>query len=452
MVVGEVATRTEVAVIGGGPGGYAVALRLAAGGREVTLVERDAVGGTCLNVGCIPSKALLHAADLAHLPVSAASTGVRIEATADLSAIRDHLDTVVDRLTGGVRQLLDAAGVTVVAGNARFSRPDRLAVEHGDDVAHLEFVDAVLATGSRPVELTGLPFDGERVLDSTGALALRELPDRLVIVGGGYIGVELATAFAKLGTTVTVAEAADRLLPGMPAHLARVVHAGLDRLDVDVRTGADGIAVVDEIQPDRVVVAVGRRPASDGLGLERPGVHVEDSGHVVVDPSRRATAHVWAIGDLTPGPALAHKATAEAAVAAASILGDPAAAFDPAAVPAVVFSDPEIATVGLTVEDARAADPGARSFRFPLGASARAVTLDSAAGFVELVADGQGTVVGAHLAGPDVAELAGEAALAIELAATVEDLAATIHPHPTVSESVMEAALGLDGRPLHVHR
>ncbi len=452
MVVGEVATRTDVAVIGGGPGGYAAALRLAAAGREVTLVEREAVGGTCLNVGCIPSKALLHAADLAHLPTSAAATGVRIDAAVDMGAVRDHLDEVVGRLTGGVRQLLDAAGVDVVPGSARFSRPDRLAVEHGDDVAHVEFVDAVLATGSRPVGLAALPFDGERVLDSTGALALRELPGRLVIVGGGYIGVELATAFAKLGSAVVLAEADDRILPGMPAHLARIVHDGLGRLGVDVRTGADGPAVVDAEAPDRVVVAVGRTPASDGLGLERPGVRLGASGHVVVDAARRAATHVWAIGDLTPGPALAHKATAEAAVAAASILGDDAAAFDPAAIPAVVFSDPEIATVGATLDDARAVDPQATSFRFPLGASARAITLGSTAGFVELVADGEGTVVGAHLAGPDVAELAGEAALAIELAATVEDVAETIHPHPTVSEAVMESALGLDGRPLHVHR
>ncbi|MEM8906135.1 MAG: dihydrolipoyl dehydrogenase [Actinomycetota bacterium] len=452
MVVGEVATRTDVAVIGGGPGGYAAALRLAAGGREVTLVERDAVGGTCLNVGCIPSKALLHAADLAHLPVSAASTGVRIDATVDLGAIRDHLDEVVGRLTGGVRQLLDAAGVTVVPGSARFSRPDRLAVEHGADVTHLEFGDAVVATGSRPVELAGLPLDGDRVLDSTGALAVRELPRDLVVVGGGYIGVELATAVAKLGSAVTVAEAADRLLPGMPAHLARVVHDGLLRLGVDVRVGADGPAVVDEVDPERVVVAVGRRPASDGLGLDRPGVRLTPSGHVVVDDARRAAPHVWAIGDLTPGPALAHKATAEAAVAAASILGDTAAAFDPATVPAVVYSDPEIATVGLTLDDARASDPDARSFRFPMGASARALTLGRSDGFVELVADGAGTVIGGHLAGPDVAELAGEVALAIELAATVTDVAETIHPHPSVSESVMEAALGLDGRPLHVHR
>jgi dihydrolipoamide dehydrogenase len=452
VVVGEVATRADVVVIGGGPGGYAAALRLAAGGRDVTLIERDAVGGTCLNVGCIPSKALLHAADLAHLPARTGDTGVAVRTEVDMGAVRDHLEAVVGRLTGGVRQLLDAAGVTTMSGTARFSRPDRLAVEHGEEVSHVEFADAVLATGSRPVELPDLPADGERVLDSTGALALRELPHRMLVVGGGYIGVELATAFAKLGSSVTVVEATDRLLPGLPASLARVVHQGLTGLGVEVLVGTTADGVIEDRSPDRVVVAVGRRPASDGLGLERPGVAIDDRGHVVVDPARRAARHVWAIGDLTPGPALAHKATAEAAVAAASILGDRAAAFDPAVIPAVVFSDPEVATVGATLDEARTHDPDARSFRFPLGASGRAVTLDRTAGFVELVADGAGTIVGGHLAGPEVAELSGEIALAIELAATVTDVAETIHTHPTISESVLEAALGLDGRPLHVHR
>ncbi|MEM9033751.1 MAG: dihydrolipoyl dehydrogenase [Actinomycetota bacterium] len=452
MVVGEVATRTDVVVIGGGPGGYAAALRLAAGGREVTLIEKEAIGGTCLNVGCIPSKALLHAADLAHLPDRTADTGVTITAEVDMAAVGDHLDAVVGRLTGGVRQLLDAAGVQVLAGTARFSRPDRLAVEHGDEVSHLEFSDAVLATGSRPIELSELPFDGDRVLDSTGALALREIPQRLLVVGGGYIGVELATAFAKLGSSVTIVEAADRVLLGLPESLGREVARGLPGLGVEVLVGASAAAVIAERDPDRIIVAVGRRPASDGLGLERPGIAVEASGHVVVDAARRAARHVWAIGDLTPGPALAHKATAEASVAAASILGDQAAAFDPAVIPAVVFSDPEVATVGSTLDEARTYDPEARSFRFPLGASGRAITLGKTAGFVELVADSAGTIVGGHLAGPEVAELSGEVALAIELAATVEDVAETIHTHPTVSESVMEAALGLDGRPLHVHR
>lgn len=453
MVVGEVATRTDVAVIGGGPGGYAAALRLAAGGREVTLIEKDAIGGTCLNVGCIPSKALLHAADLAHLPARTAGTGVQIETRVDMAAVSDHLNAVVGRLTAGVAQLLDAAGVEVIAGTARFSRPDRLAVDRGDAVTHLEFSDAVLATGSRPVGLAELPFDGERVLDSTDALALRELPERLMIVGGGYIGVELATAFAKLGSSVTIVEAAPRILGALPEALGREVERGLGDLGVEVLTEASPVAIVAERGADRIVVAVGRRPTSEGLGLERPGVALEPSGHVIVDAARRAAPHVWAIGDLTPGPALAHKATAEAAVAAASVLGDRAAAFDPAVIPAVVFSDPEVATVGATFDDARSVDAGARRFRFPLSASGRAVTVGRTAGFVELVADAEGTIIGGQLAGAEVAELSGEIALAIELAATVDDLAATIHTHPTVSESVMEAALGLDGRPLHVdHR
>jgi dihydrolipoamide dehydrogenase len=487
VVVGEVATGVDLLVIGGGPGGYSAALRAAAAGRTVTLVERDHVGGVCLNVGCIPSKALIHVADTAGLPAEAAAIGVDLQATVDLDRAQTWIGDVVGRLTGGVEQLLGDAGVTVTTGTARFATARRVAVTRGDDAAFYEFGSVVLATGSRPVELAGLPFDGRRVLDSTAALALRRVPRRLTVVGGGYIGVELGGAFAKLGAEVTIVELADQLLPGMPTGLARVLERALRGREVTVRLGTkvlgiDGDDLVIEgpagearlpmgangrertagrdggADDGVVVVAAGRRPNTDSLGLAGAGIPLDAHGRVVVAADRRAAPDVFAIGDIPPGPALAHKATAEAEVAIAAA-GGRRAAFDPAAIPAVVFSDPQVATVGLTAEQATEIGADTTSFRFPLSASGRALALARPEGYVEIVAErsdhsaaGGGTVLGVHMVGAGVAELAAEAALALEMGATVEDVALTIAPHPTLSEALAEAAMGALGRPLHVRR
>jgi dihydrolipoamide dehydrogenase len=461
VVVGEVATGTDVLVIGGGPGGYAAALRAAALGKAVTLVERDRVGGVCLNVGCIPSKALIHAADLAAAGAEAAEMGIELTATADMARVQQWIGGLVTRLTGGVEKLLRAARVTVVEGTARFATTRRVAVWQGDNSHFFEATSVIVATGSRTVELSELPFDGRRVLDSTAALALEHVPARLVVVGAGYIGVELGTAFAKLGADVTVVELTDRILPGMPGGLARVVEKALQARGLDLRLGTkalglDGDDLVVEgprgehrIPADAVVVAVGRRPNTEALGLDQAGIRLDAGGLVPVDPARKAAKGIYAIGDITAGPALAHKATAEAEVAALSAAGRPAA-FDPATVPAIVFSDPEVATVGLTAEQAEAAGAETTMFSFPLAASGRAVSLGATAGHVEVVADqADGTVLGVHMAGPGVAELAFGAALAVEMGATVEDLALTIAPHPTISEAIAEAAKGAAGRPLH---
>ncbi len=460
MVVGEVAESTDLLVIGGGPGGYAAALHAARHGTEVTLIEREALGGVCLNVGCIPSKSLIHAAALVSSSGST-DTGVELSATWSWDRIRAGIDDVVDGLTTGVAGLLAAAGVTVVDGTARFSRPNRVAVVAGDDVKHLEFRRCILATGSRAIHLPTIPQDDPRVVDSTGALGLKELPGSLVVIGGGYIGVELGTAYAKLGCNVTILELADRLLPEVEKRASQLVSRRLKALGATVITGSaatdldDAGVVVDghgAIPADVVVVAVGRRPNTDDLGLDVAGVALDDGGLVVVGPDRLATPSIAAIGDITPGPALAHKATAEAEVAVAALHGDTHAAFDPAAIPGVIFSDPEIAQVGLTPSRAAASGLEVQSFRFPFTAGSRSKTIGATDGFVELVADTGGTVVGGVLAGHGVSELVGEIALAIELAATVEDVAATIRPHPTFSEAITEAALGLDGRPLHVRR
>jgi dihydrolipoamide dehydrogenase len=454
MVVGEVATGTDVLVIGGGPGGYAAALRAAALGKAVTLVERGRLGGVCLNVGCIPSKALIHVAETAALPAEAPAFGVDLTATVDMDRVQRWIGEVVGRLTGGVEQLLRAAGVTVVTGTARFATAHRVAVYEGDNAQFFEFGSAIVATGSRAVELPGLPFDGQCVLDSTAALALDHVPTRLAVIGGGYIGVELGTAFAKLGAAVSLVELTPSLLPGLDPGLARVVERALRHRGVEVHLeakalGTDGSELVIEgaggearIPAEAVVVAVGRRPNTDGLGLEQAGAALDAEGRVVVDPARRAARGVYAIGDITPGPALAHKATAEAEVAAAAAVGRPAA-FDPATIPAVVFSDPEVATVGATRAQAAAAGADVIAFRLPLTASGRALTLGRPEGYVEVVADrADGSVLGVHMVGRGVSELAAEAALAVEMAATLDDLALTIAPHPTLSEALAQAARG----------
>lgn len=473
MVVGEVATGVDLLVIGGGPGGYSAALRAAAAGRAVTLVERDRIGGVCLNVGCIPSKALIHVADTAGLPDEAAAIGVDLQASVDLDRAQNWIGDVVGRLTGGVEQLLRDAGVTLVTGTARFATARRVAVTQGDDAAFYEFNSVLLATGSRPVELPGLAFDGLRIIDSTAALALRRVPRRLTVVGGGYIGVELGGAFAKLGAEVTIVELADQLLPGMPLGLARTLERALRARGVAVRLGTkvldrDGDDLVIEgpsgearlpIGGDEdgvVIVAVGRRPNTDALGLSQPNVRTDADGRIIVAADRRAAKNVYAIGDITSGPALAHKATAEAEVAVTAAGGRPSA-FDPAAIPAVVFSDPQVASVGLTAEQATEAGADAATFRFPLSASGRALAIGRPKGYVEVVAErgggaAGGTVLGVHMVGAGVAELAGEAALAVEMGATAEDLALTIAPHPTLSEALAEAAMGALGRPLHVRR
>jgi dihydrolipoamide dehydrogenase len=466
VVVGEIAEGVDLLVVGGGPGGYAAALRGAQLGREVVLVERDGetgLGGTCVRVGCIPSKALIELADGCHRARTWAAKGLEVEGVhVDLRRFQEWKTELVSGLTRGVDWLLRHQRVRIIRGVVTFNKPNRAVVDTQDgNVTFFEFRSAIVATGSAPLELGELPRDGEFVLDSSDALSLTEIPRNLVVVGAGYIGVEIGTAFAKLGSEVTVIEALDRPLPTMEPALGRTVLRSLRALGVDVLLDskvvggqASGVVVRGGgeermIAADRVVVAIGRRPLTREVGLEMTGARLDERAMVIVDPGRLASKNVAAVGDVTPGPALAHKATAEAEVAAMSVSGK-AARFEPAAIPAVVFSDPEIASVGLTEEDARNLGLDVGIANFPMSASGRAAILGSRVGFARLVVDRMSdSVVGAHLAGPHVSELAGEVALAIEMGASPEDLAGTIHPHPTISESVHEAALLAVDRPLH---
>lgn len=472
MVVGEVPEPVDLIVVGAGPGGYAAALHAARLGRKPLLVDRDGAdgaGGVCLRVGCIPSKALIEVADLAHRARNGGRFGLAAFAPgappADMARFQSWKAEVVGGLTNGVRGLLRAAGVKIARGTFRFTAPGKGVIAPDEGGARfVEFADAIVAAGSRPVELRELPFDGDRILDSTGALALDRLPDSLAIVGGGYIGLEIGIAYAKLGVPTAIVEAEERILPAMDARLAAPVAKTLSALGVAVHVGARArshaagrleIELTDgkearSIAADKVVVAVGRRPNTDGLELAAAGLSAGSDGLLPVAADRRLAAHVAAIGDITPGPALAHKATAEAVVAAEALCGRKTA-FQPQAVPAVVFSDPEIATAGLALAEAKAEGIDATETVFPLAASGRARTLNAREGFLSIVSDAaDGRVVGVHIAAPHASDLIGEGVLAIEMGATAEDLALCVHAHPTLGEMYGEAAHLALGRPLHV--
>jgi dihydrolipoamide dehydrogenase len=457
----------DLLVIGGGPGGYVAAIAAAQLGRQVVLVDADGeagLGGVCVNVGCIPSKALIGLAHATHDISGWGKRGLKVtgEPSVDMKEFQTWKTEVVSGLNIGVRQLLKTAGVEVRQGFFRFTRKDQGVLEFGEaPPTHIQFNNAIIATGSRPTMSAELPHDGSRILDSSDVLSLEVLPKTIAIVGAGYIGVELGTALAQLGSTVFMIEAADRILPALPATLVAPVARRLAEIGVEVRTKTtvvsddgkcltvttDGVA--SQIAVDYVVVAIGRTPNTDDLGLEVIGVKPNARGILEVGADLLVTPKIAAIGDITPGPALAHKASAEAHVAA-EVLSGHAARFDPTAIPAVIFSDPEIAMTGLTLEEASAAGYSAQVAMFPMAASGRAFTLGDKAGFAQLVHTTDGVVLGAQIVGPRASEYIAEVTLAIEMGASLQDLADTIHPHPSMSETLPEAArVGL-GFPIHV--
>jgi len=467
MVVGELAEGIDLLVVGGGPGGYTAAVRAAQLGRQVVLVERNdgesGLGGTCLHVGCIPSKTLIELADARASLHRLAGRGLRVdEPGVDLGAFQVDKAGIVGRLNDGVRRLLAGAGVRVVAGEARLTGPNRAAVQRPDDASlFFEFRDVVLATGSRPSDLPVLPRDGSRVLNSTDALALEELPRSVAIVGGGVIGLELASALHALGSKVSVVELAERLLPELDPRISSVVQRAFKKRGIDVRCGVrvvgdDGTRLAlsrgdkeEQLAVDAVVVAVGRNRNVEDLGLEAAGVTVLDRGEIKVDGQRLAASNIAAIGDLTGGPSLAHKAMAEGMVAAEALSGLPSV-FEPAAIPAVVYTDPEVAVAGLSEEAATRDGIAVTISTAPMSVSARGATIGTSEGIARILSDRDtGVVVGVQLVGRHASELIAEGVLAVEMGATLEDLAHTIHAHPTLSEAVFEAARSGFGAPLH---
>ncbi|MEK6608211.1 MAG: dihydrolipoyl dehydrogenase [Myxococcota bacterium] len=462
--------KTEVLVIGAGPGGYVAALRAAQLGKKVVVVERDKPGGTCLNVGCIPSKALITAAKLVDKIREAGEMGITVEGLkVDFARMQAWKEGVVGKLTGGVKQLLKAAGVTLVTGEARFVSPRAVEVVGTTEPTRIEFDACIVATGSRPVQVPGFAFDGKRVVDSTGALAFAKVPDRLCVIGGGYIGLETGTAYAKLGSKITVVEMTEHLLPGTDPDLVTIVERKLKKKGVAVhlKTRAKGfedaggalrVAIEAEghasgpstVECDAILVTVGRAPVTDTLDLARAGVKTDAKGFIPVDEARRTNVpHIYAIGDIAGGPMLAHKAYREGEVAAEVIAGKKSA-FDPRCIPAVIFTDPEIAYAGLSEPEARAAGRDVLIGKFAFSANGRALTAAETDGFVKVVVGREEhDILGVAIVGPEASDLIAEACLAIEMGALVPDVALTIHAHPTLSETVAEAVRAAVGEALH---
>ncbi|WP_435360222.1 dihydrolipoyl dehydrogenase [Haloarchaeobius sp. DFWS5] len=481
MVVGDVTTGTDVLVIGAGPGGYVAAIRAGQLGLDVTLVEKDAYGGACLNRGCIPSKAMITASSLAHDAGNAEEMGIHANPAVDLSQMVNWKDGVVDQLTGGVEKLCKANGVNLVEGKAEFAGNDKVRIVHsgeGQGSESIEFEHCIIATGSRPIQIPNFEFDEDYVLSSKGALELDAVPDDLVVVGAGYIGMELASVYAKLGSDVTVVEMLDDVLPPYEDDISRIVRKHAEDLGIDFHFGysasdweenADGITVTAspaaadggqaaeaeaealELDCDKVLVAVGRQPVTDSLNLEAAGLETDEKGFLATDDRARVDGHddIFAIGDVAGEPMLAHKASKEGQVAAEVIAGEPAA-LDYVAMPAAVFTEPEIGTVGLTAQQAEEQGFEPATGKFPFQASGRALSTGETDGFVRVVADeDSGFLLGAQIVGPEASELVAELSLALEMGATLEDVAATVHTHPTLAEAVMEAAENALGHAIH---
>ncbi len=458
----------KLLVIGAGPGGYVCAIRAGQLGIDTVVVEALRPGGTCLNIGCIPSKALIHAAEAFEAAKAAAEANnpLGISASApvlNLAKTVEWKDGIVARLTGGVAGLMKKAGVKYVSGTARFENGETVivATDMGEQEIHAENI--VIATGSVPVEIPSLPF-GDRIISSKEALKLSEPPEKLVVVGGGYIGLELGTAYAKLGSQVTVVEAAPRILPLYDAELSAPVARRLAKLGVEVLTSTkalglspDGASLRVEseetarsLPADKILVAVGRKPHFEGLGLEELAIDMEGRHIRVDDRCRTAMRGIYAIGDATGEPMLAHRAMAQGEMVAEIVAGHKRA-WDKQAIPAVCFTDPEIVSVGLGPEEAKASGREVKTALFPFAANGRAMTLQSEEGFVRVVARADNhLILGIQAVGAGVSELASGFGLALEMGARLEDLAATIHAHPTMGEAVPEAALRALGKALHI--
>ena len=455
--------RVDVVVLGGGPGGYTAAFRAADLGLSTVLVERyDRLGGVCLNVGCIPSKALLHAAAVITGAEESRRLGIGFgDPEIDLDTLRSSTAEVVATLTQGLDGLAKRRKVRVVHGSARFTSPNEMEVETGDGAETIPFAHAIIAAGSQPATIPGLP-DDPRIMDSTDALALEEVPDRLLVIGGGIIGLELATVYDALGSRITVVEMLDRLLPGCDPDLVapvqkritaryEAIHLGTRVAEVKARK--DGLHVTFEGDDapagrivDRVLVAVGRRANGDRIGADAAGVEVDERGIIAVDGQMRTNVeHIHAIGDVVGDPMLAHKATHQGVVAAEVIAGRDVA-FDVRAIPSVAYTDPEVAWMGLTETEAAERDIEVEVAAIPWAASGRALGIGRPEGRTKLVLQpGTRRILGAGIVGVNAGELISETVLALEMGADAEDVALTVHPHPTLSETVAFSAEWAEG-------
>ncbi|WP_262173177.1 dihydrolipoyl dehydrogenase [Saccharococcus sp. Marseille-Q5394] len=459
----------DLLIIGAGSGGYVAAIRAAQLGKKVVLVDKAELGGVCLNRGCIPSKALISASERVKHIKHANTMGIKVsgEVEVEMPEVVKWKDGIVEKLTNGVRTLLKGNGVVVISGEAFLTEPHVARIKIGNEEQFYSYKDLIIAIGSLPIELKSMPFDKKRIISSTEALTLQEVPKHLVVVGGGYIGLELGTAYAKFGAKVTILEGSDTILSGTDPMLTNVVKRQLKELGITLITNAlvqGGENTGDEvnikvlvngeeelIRGDYCLVSIGRKPNTGKIGLENIGVELDQRGFIKINEKCQTNVeHVYAIGDCAGGNLLAHKASYEGKIAAEVISGQKSV-IDYRAMPFVIFSDPEVAYTGLTEMEAKEQGYETISSRFPFQANGRALAVSDADGFVKVVADKKSNrVLGVQMVGPDVSSLIAEAVLAIECGATAEDLSLTIHAHPTLPEPLMEAAEGVMGHAIHM--
>lgn len=466
MVVGDFPIETDTLVVGAGPGGYVAAIRAAQLGQKVTIVEKGDLGGTCLNVGCIPSKALIQAGHLAKQAEGSAEMGITTkEVNVDFDKVQEWKGGVVNKLTSGVQALLKGNKVDIVKGEVYFVDDSHVKVMDEKNSQTYTFKNCIIATGSRPIEIPPFPFS-DRVLDSTGGLALKEIPNKLVVIGGGYIGTELGSAYANLGTEVTIIEGEKEILGTFEKSMTQIVKKRLKKNNVTIVTSAmakgveetkDGVTVKYEakgkeetVEADYVLVTVGRRPNTDELGLDQVGIELTDRGLVKTDKQCRTNiSNIYAIGDIVEGLPLAHKASYEGKVAAEAISGKKTEV-DYIGMPAVVFTDPEMASVGYTEKEAKDEGIDVKAAKFPFAANGRALSLNETDGSVKLITRKEdGLVIGGQVVGVNASDIIAEIGLAIEAGMTAEDIALTIHAHPSLAEMTMEAADVAIGLPVH---
>ncbi len=459
--------KVENLVIGAGPAGYTVAIRLAQLGKEVLVVDHDKVGGTCLNYGCIPTKALLSATEIIEKTRISARFGITLGGpSVDIDKLRSWKNLVVQRLVKGVEFLLNKNGAEYKRGTVKFLAPKRLLFQ-GDEEFEIEACNVIIATGSKPFELKELPFDGEKVITSKEALEIPTIPQDLVIIGGGVIGLEMAEIYRRLGSRITIVELMDNVLPGTDLEVVSVITRVLTKNGVKVHTGSMAKGLIErngeifvkvenkngesfEVRADLVLVSVGRRPNADELGLDKAGVECDRKGFIKTDSRMKTNIEgIYAIGDVHGGPLLAHKAHKEALIAAEVIAGHNVE-WDYRAMPAAIFTAPEIATVGKTEEELKNEGIEYDVGKFPFRASGRALAMEETEGFVKILADKNGKVLGAHIIGPHASELLNELTLAVEEGISCERIGRCIHPHPTLSEAIMEAAESIYGKAIHV--
>ncbi len=458
----------KVVVIGSGPAGYVCAIRLAQLGQQVTVIEKEQVGGTCLNVGCIPSKALIAAGSLMERIGEANKMGIQVDTPSlDLPKLIEWKQGIVGKLVGGVSGLLKNHKCTVINGTAKLASKTSVEVTNKDGKQTIKCDDIVIATGSVPIAIPGFDFDEKDVWSSTGGLSPDRIPEHIVVIGGGYIGLELGFMYRKLGSKVTVLEATKGALPGQDLDCVKVIERSLKKRKIKLMTetfalgyekkGKKTIVKVktkkgeETVECDQILSTVGRRPYSEGLGLENAGLKLGERGFLEVDDQLRTSVpNIYAIGDIAGQPMLAHKGSKEGQIAAAVIAGQPDR-MDVRCIPAVIFTAPEMASVGETEEQLKERGVKFNVGKFPFAASGRAMSLMETEGFVKILADAKtDELLGVHMVGPEVTELIAEAALAIEMGATAEDMGRTIHAHPTLPEAVMEAAEAVHKLAVHI--